>query len=141
MKKGIIFDMDGTLWDSVDEIVYSWNEALRAFPEAAIVLTREKLLGFMGKTMDKFAEGLFPHLPVERGLEILHDCEQKENDYLMWPERFAGCTKKAAASISSATARQDISRRFLTFSIWKTWWMILSVTAIRCRASRKICGR
>lgn len=82
MKKGIIFDMDGTLWDSVDEIVYSWNEALRAFPEAAVVLTREKLLAFMGKTMDKFAEGLFPHLSAKRGLEILHECEQKENDYL-----------------------------------------------------------
>ena len=26
MKKAVIFDMDGTLWDSVDEIVESWNK-------------------------------------------------------------------------------------------------------------------
>lgn len=28
MKKAVIFDMDGTLWDSVDEIVESWNKDL-----------------------------------------------------------------------------------------------------------------
>ena len=28
MKKGIIFDMDGTLWDSAENVAISWNIAL-----------------------------------------------------------------------------------------------------------------
>ena len=29
MKKGIIFDMDGTLWDSAAEVAESWNETVK----------------------------------------------------------------------------------------------------------------
>ena len=28
MKKGILFDLDGTLWDACREIACSWNEYL-----------------------------------------------------------------------------------------------------------------
>ena len=30
--EAIIFDVDGTLWDAKDEIVYSWNKALEGWP-------------------------------------------------------------------------------------------------------------
>ena len=29
MKKGIIFDMDGTLWDSAAEVAESWTETVK----------------------------------------------------------------------------------------------------------------
>ena len=29
MKKGIIFDMDGTLWDSAANVAESWNLAIK----------------------------------------------------------------------------------------------------------------
>ena len=40
MKKGIIFDVDGTLWDSCQVVADSWNEYLRkAAPDVPVVNT------------------------------------------------------------------------------------------------------
>ncbi|MCD8230630.1 MAG: HAD family hydrolase [Clostridiales bacterium] len=82
MKRAVIFDMDGTLWDSVDNIVISWNQALPKIGIKDLVITREQLLGLMGKTMDKFAEALFPQYPQKKGMELFHVLELAENEYL-----------------------------------------------------------
>ena len=76
MKKAVIFDMDGTLWDSVDEIVESWNKTC---PEMHI--RREQLIGLMGKTMDCFARELLPEYEMDQAMEIIHACERDENEY------------------------------------------------------------
>jgi phosphoglycolate phosphatase len=81
MKKAIIFDMDGTLWDSVDNIVISWNEACRRL-NLDITITREDLMGLMGNTMDVFAKVLLKDVPLEQALQTLHVCELDENEYL-----------------------------------------------------------
>ncbi len=81
-KKAILFDMDGTLWDSVDNIVDSWNLALRQIGETGVVVTRERIIGLMGKTMDSFAKALLPHYGQEHGMEVMHILEEVENDYL-----------------------------------------------------------
>ena len=77
MKKAVIFDMDGTLWDSVDEIVESWNKTC---PEMHI--RREQLIGLMGKTMDCFAKELLSEYKLDEAMEIIHACERDENEYL-----------------------------------------------------------
>ena len=77
MKKAVIFDMDGTLWDSVDEIVESWNKTC---PEMHI--RREQLIGLTGKTMDCFARELLPEYEMDQAMEIIHACERDENEYL-----------------------------------------------------------
>ena len=77
MKKAVIFDMDGTLWDSVDEIVESWNKTC---PEMHI--RREQLIGLMGKTMDCFARELLPEYEMDQAMEIIHACERDGNEYL-----------------------------------------------------------
>ena len=47
MKKGIIFDMDGTLWDSAKQVAESWNVVLeKEYPEAF----RETLVVLDGTT-------------------------------------------------------------------------------------------
>lgn len=82
MKKAMIFDLDGTLWDSVDSIVDSWNKALLARGETRVVMSREKLQGLMGKTMDMFAKALFPHCSIEEGVAWIDYLGQTENAYL-----------------------------------------------------------
>lgn len=82
MKCGIIFDLDGTLWDSSEQVVKSWNEVLRKRPETDVQITTDDMHGYMGKTMKKIAELMMPSLPAEVREDILHECERYENEYL-----------------------------------------------------------
>jgi phosphoglycolate phosphatase len=82
MKKGILFDLDGTLWDSSEGVTASWNTALTRLcrPER---VTLEQIHGLMGKTMDVIARECFSQVSWEKAQEILEACVQEENDYLL----------------------------------------------------------
>ena len=43
MKKGIIFDVDGTLWDASAQVVDSWNEVLSMHPGLDVSITVEDM--------------------------------------------------------------------------------------------------
>lgn len=62
---GIIFDVDGTLWDSTAEVAVAWNEALRNHSEVELVLTAELLKREFGKPLPEIVEDLFPELSKE----------------------------------------------------------------------------
>lgn len=82
MKKGIIFDMDGTLWDSAEGVAGSWTEVVKEeYPELPEITT-EDIQSVMGKTMDVIAQILFPTLTADEQLELLDKCCIRENDYL-----------------------------------------------------------
>ena len=82
MKKGIIFDMDGTLWDSAAGVAESWNEAILAYGYKREPLTAGDIQSVMGKTMEDIADILFPKLNVMQRKELLDLCCRLENDYL-----------------------------------------------------------
>ena len=82
MKKGIIFDMDGTLWDSAAGVAESWNEAILAYGYERKSLTAGDIQSVMGKTMEDIADILFPELKVMQRKELLDLCCRLENDYL-----------------------------------------------------------
>ena len=82
MKKGIIFDMDGTLWDSAAGVAESWNEAILAYGYERKPLTAGDTQSVMGKTMEDIADILFPELNVMQRKELLDLCCRLENDYL-----------------------------------------------------------
>ena len=56
---GIIFDVDGTLWDSSKGVADSWNEAL-AHNDIEVRLTQADIKGIMGLTMDVIAKSAVP---------------------------------------------------------------------------------
>lgn len=82
MKQGIIFDMDGTLWDSTEGVAESWNEILKQEKVDRAPLTVEDFRGIMGKTMDVIAAKFFPDMPEKERMELLDKCGEYENEYL-----------------------------------------------------------
>ena len=84
-KQGIIFDLDGTLWDSSHEVVLAWNEALKEFDElSAVVITDEDMHRFMGNTMDTIMDMMLGD-GYDRDFKnrVLEKCVEKEHEYLM----------------------------------------------------------
>ena len=82
MKKAIIFDMDGTLWDSADNVAVSWNIAMEQFGYEREPINEVDMQSVMGKTMDKIAEILFNKVEGEERAALLELACKVENDYL-----------------------------------------------------------
>lgn len=68
MKKGILFDLDGTLWDSSKEVAISWTEALKKHSDIKMEITTEMIQGVMGKSMTEIAD-IFLSLINSKGAE------------------------------------------------------------------------
>lgn len=82
MKTGILFDLDGTMWDSVRPVVDSWNIIIDTLPDFHKRITDEDMMGLMGKTMDDIAYTYFNTLEKKRALEIMEQCLIFENEYI-----------------------------------------------------------
>ena len=83
MKKGIIFYVDGTLWDSAKPVAESWTLMLeRRYPELARIITPDDIYRNMGKTMDAIGADLFPGLAPDKRDEVMDACMRYENEYL-----------------------------------------------------------
>lgn len=81
-RRGILFDLDGTLWDSAPEVVTSWNECLEQMPGNDYRITVPRMYGLMGKTMKEIAYEFFDHSTHEQALRMLRECEIYENEYI-----------------------------------------------------------
>ncbi len=82
MKKGILFDLDGTLWDSSEEVAFSWKQALEQRADVEKDITMEDIQGVMGKTMEDIADILFSEFDSKKRMELLDYCCKVENDYI-----------------------------------------------------------
>ncbi len=78
----LLFDLDGTLWDSAAEVAESWNIVMhRDYPDSP-VLTADDIHAVMGKTMDEIARTVLTDMdPAERG-KLFHECETYEIEYV-----------------------------------------------------------
>ncbi len=82
MKTGLIFDMDGTLWDSSENVAVSWTEKMHELGYNRPDITREDIMNVMGLTMDRIADKIFGDLPKDERMDILDKCCRYENEYL-----------------------------------------------------------
>ena len=78
----IIFDVDGTLWDSTDSVARSWNLAIQENSSLDLTITENALQQVFGKTMTEIADTLFSRLPEKERMKLLEVCFQYENRYL-----------------------------------------------------------
>lgn len=81
-KKGIIFDLDGTLWDSSEQVVPAWNVVLKRYPQLNKEITTEDMNGFMGKTIKEIAGIIFPDMEKDKRAKILQECCNEELIFL-----------------------------------------------------------
>lgn len=81
-NEGIIFDLDGTLWDSSKQVTASWNIALKKFETIDKRITLEDMHNLMGKTLEDIFYTIFPKLPKEQTLEIMKECVKEEDAYI-----------------------------------------------------------
>ena len=79
---GIIFDLDGTLWDSSEGICGTWQKVLDEYPFINEKITPAKLRACMGLPLDEIGKKLFPNLADELRHELMDKCCELENVYL-----------------------------------------------------------
>ena len=127
MKKGLIFDMDGTLWDSSENVAASWTEELRELGYDKTV-TQTDIMGVMGLTMDKLADIIFSEYPKELRVELLDKCGDNEISYLrehggvLYPEleeTFVRLKKKYHLYIVSNCQKGYIEAFLDYYGFWK----------------------
>ena len=74
-KYGILFDLDGTLWDAVAAITPAWNRVLAKYGKQ---VTEEDMNGIMGLTDREIARRFLPSLPEEAGVRVVHEAARVE---------------------------------------------------------------
>ena len=73
----IIFDLDGTLWDSRSQIIKAWCKVV---PD--IRVDARQLSNLMGKSNDEFIVSIFPNYNRVEAQKLMKKCEVEEVRYL-----------------------------------------------------------
>ena len=78
----LLFDLDGTLWDSAQAVADAWNEVFRRECPGLKPLTVDDIHSVMGMTMKEISQALYPGDRLERRDEIFDICCKYEVEYL-----------------------------------------------------------
>ena len=80
--ESLIFDIDGTLWDSRGLVAEGYNIRLRSEGLDRLCVTAEDFLPLFGKVMTEIADVIFQEIPVPERYALMDRCMATENDYL-----------------------------------------------------------
>lgn len=80
--ESLIFDIDGTLWDSRALVAQGYNLQLRAEGLDHLCVDAETLRPLFGKTMTEIADSLFGSIPEEARYSLMARCMETEQGYL-----------------------------------------------------------
>lgn len=80
--ESLIFDIDGTLWDSRKLVAQAYNAQLEEEGLAHLSITAEQLMALFGKVTEDLADGLFPSLPQNERYALMNRCLEREVRYL-----------------------------------------------------------
>lgn len=78
----LIFDVDGTLWDTTGLCAEAYNRAIAQNSDLEPNVTGEQLKGLFGKPMKEIFQALFPRVSEEEQILLAERCEESENELL-----------------------------------------------------------
>ena len=78
----IIFDVDGTLWDSTDVVAKAWTDYLRQKEQIDLTITAGQLKTLFGKPLAEIAALVFPQYPENEQLRLIDGCCEAEHALL-----------------------------------------------------------
>ena len=78
----VLFDLDGTLWNSTVPIAESWNIVIEKETGRKGWLTSADIEPVQGRTMDEIADIIFVVFPEDERYSLARKCEVFENEYI-----------------------------------------------------------
>ncbi|MDO4345488.1 MAG: HAD family hydrolase [Eubacteriales bacterium] len=78
----IIFDVDGTLWDSTDVVAVAYNRTIEEHTDLPVRVTADDLKQLFGKPMDVIFATLLPTLTYEEQCALGEKCFSEEHKEL-----------------------------------------------------------
>lgn len=79
----IIFDLDGTLWDSTESIAKSWDKAVREQTPLNVTITKDTMTPLLGQILPDIVRAIFPEESEESREHLLKICCQQEHEDLL----------------------------------------------------------
>ena len=80
--ESLIFDIDGTLWDSRALVAEGYNIQLTKENLSHLCVTAEDLKPLFGKVMTEIADVILATIPEESRYDLMERCMETENQYL-----------------------------------------------------------
>ena len=80
--KSLIFDIDGTLWDSRAIVAKGYNDYLIEVGRPDLQVDAEYLKTLFGKTMTEIADIMLSSIPAPERYDVMQGCMDREDEFL-----------------------------------------------------------